>query len=173
MTTTTTPEKAAALVLRYTTPIDDMTHAARVYQRSTRKHQVYKVLGLLAIFLAAWTFLTSGLGVGPVLLLVLGVFLWFDPVPLLVLSAGLRNSPAVREQYETTIDERGTHFTIARNRTSRAWNKYERFLEGEHVFVLVYGRWAYSVIPKRALGGPVGEAELRAMLQRHIGGNKA
>lgn len=171
MTTTKTPERAAGgVVLRYTQQIGELTHAARVYQRSTRKHLVYKVLGMLAIFLAAWTFLRSGPDFGPALLLALGAFLWFDPVPLAVLSAGLRNSVAVREPYETVIDARGTHFSIAGNRVSRTWDKYLRFLESERVFVLVYGRWMYSVIPKRALGDEVQVAALRELLRQRIGG---
>jgi hypothetical protein len=173
MTTTSAEPTTDALVLRYTQRIDELTHAARVYQRSTRKHQVYKVLGLLAIFLAAWTFLRSGPDLGPALLLALGVFLWFDPVPLIVLGAGLRNTAAVRDPYETLIDARGTHFSIGKNRVSRGWDKYQRLLESERVFVLVFGRWAYSVIPKRVLADPAQEAALRELLRRHIGrGNK-
>lgn len=170
MTTTRTRERPAdTVVLRYTQQIAELTHAARVYQRSTRKHLVYKVLGMLAIFLAAWTFLRTGPDLGPALLLALGIFLWFDPVPLVVLGAGLRNTVAVREPYETVIDARGTHFSIAGNRTSRTWDKYLRFLESERVFVLVYGRWMYSVIPKRALGGEAHVAALRELLRQRIG----
>ncbi|MEN9934381.1 MAG: hypothetical protein RLZZ387_960 [Chloroflexota bacterium] len=170
MTTTTTAAPAAreVLVLRYTQQIDELMHAVRLYQRSTRKHQVYKLLGLLTMFLGAWTFLRSGIELGPVLLLILGAFLWFDPVPLVVLGAGLRNSPVVKEPYETLIDARGTHFKIGKNRVSRTWDKYNGFLESDRVFVLVYGRWAYSVIPKRALEGAEQAAALRATLKKHI-----
>lgn len=161
--------RPGAIALSYTQQIDELTHAVRVYQGSTRKHLIYKGLGMLAIFLGAWTFLTNGFGLGPALLLVLGAFLWFDPVPLIVLSAGLRNTPAVREPTELTVDERGTHFVFNKTRTTRAWEKYERFIESDRVFVLVYGRWAYSVIPKRALAGAEQVAALREILRQRIG----
>src|SRR5690606_20152621 len=83
--TATANASAPTLVLRYTQQIGELTHAARLYQRTTRKHQLYKVLGALVIFLAAWLVLTRGPAVGPALLVVLGAFLWFDPVPLLVI----------------------------------------------------------------------------------------
>lgn len=169
MTTTTKPAGSAtnALVLRYTQQLDELMHAARLYQRSTRKHLVYKVLGTLAIFLGAWLILTSGFGLGPGLLLVLGAFLWFDPVPLVVLYGGYRGSSAVRDPYETLIDARGTHFTIGKNRVSRGWDKYVGYLESDRVFVLVFGRWAYSVIPKRVLSAEQA-AELRELLRSRI-----
>jgi hypothetical protein len=171
MTTTAAANAATSgdtFVLRYTQQIGELIHAARLYQRTTRKHQVYKVLGLLAIFGGAWLLLTSGLIGGPVLLLVLGVFLWFDPVPLLVIYGGFRGSAAVTQPYETALDGRGTHFAIGKSRVKRPWDKYEALLESDQVFVLVYGRWAYSVIPKRALSGPEQVASLRELLRANI-----
>jgi hypothetical protein len=159
---------AGTLVLRYTQQLDELLHAVRLYQRSTRKHQIYKGIGLLVIFLGAWLILTSGLSLGPALLLALGAFLWFDPVPLAVLAAGYRGSIALREPYETVIDARGTHFTIGSNRVSRTWDRYAGYLESDRVFVLVFGRWAYSVIPKRALAGPGQVERLRALLREKI-----
>ncbi|MFO7166806.1 MAG: YcxB family protein [Chloroflexota bacterium] len=168
--TATANASAQTLVLRYTQQIGELTHAARLYQRTTRKHQLYKVLGALVIFLAAWLVLTRGPAVGPALLVVLGAFLWFDPVPLLVIYGAFRNSPAVREPYETVIDERGTHITIGGNRVNRTWDKYLGFLESDRVFVLVYGRWGYTVIPKRALADQAQVAALREMLRARIRG---
>ncbi|HWQ16035.1 MAG TPA: YcxB family protein [Roseiflexaceae bacterium] len=166
--TTKAADRAGTLMLRYTQQLDELMHAARLYQRSTRKHQIYKGLGALVIFLGAWLTLTAGLGLGPGLLFVLGAFLWLDPVPLVVLAAGYRRSVALREPYETVIDERGTHFTIGSNRVSRPWDRYTGYLESDRVFVLVFGRWAYSVIPKRALAGPEQVERLRGVLREKI-----
>jgi hypothetical protein len=170
--TTTAPQTESlatdTFVLRYTQQIGELVHAARLYQRTTRKHQIYRVVGIVAILGAAWFLLTGSPIGGPVLLLVLGAFLWFDPVPLLVIYGTFRNSAAVREAYQTTIDRGGTHFAIGGNRVNRPWDKYIGFLESERVFVLVYGRWAYSVIPKRALAGPEQLSALRELLRAQV-----
>jgi hypothetical protein len=156
------------MTLRYTQQIPELLHATRLYQRTTRKHQFYKVIGVLTIFGAAWLAVTVGVTPPMLLLLGLGIFAWFDPIPLLLVWLGYRNSVATRESYETTLDQRGTTFALGKHRTTRPWDKYRGVLESNLVFVLVFGTWAYSVIPKRALGDQAQVAELRDLLRRNI-----
>ena len=78
MTATT----ASSITLNYTHTLDEQLHACRLYQRSTRKHLIYRGIGFLAIFGGVWIAITTGVNPQALLLLALGLFTWFDPVHL-------------------------------------------------------------------------------------------
>jgi hypothetical protein len=166
--TTTTDESIGSMTLRYTQQLGEILHACRVYQRTTRKHQIYRIVGLLTIFLGAWLTLTTGVQALNILVLLLGVFAYLDPMPLLMTWVTFRTSIAQREAYETTIDDEGTHFRIGTSRTSRPWSAYRRAVESDQVFLLIYGNWLYSVLPKRAIGDPRTIDQFRAALRTKI-----
>ncbi|ABQ92357.1 YcxB family protein [Roseiflexus sp. RS-1] len=164
MTATT----ASSFTLNYTHTLDEQLHACRLYQRSTRKHLIYRSIGFLAIFGGVWIAITSGVNPQALLLLALGLFTWFDPVPLLIVWSTFRSSPPLRQTVEAMFDQRGAHFRFGTERVSRPWDRYLSFVESDRVFVLIHGRWAYSVVPKRAFASPQAIDAFRELLRAKI-----
>ena len=161
----TTDASIGSMTLRYRQELGEILHACRVYQRTTRKHQIYRLVGLLTIFFGIWLILSSGAQFLHVLVVVLGMFAYFDPMPILMTYLTFRTSIAHREEYETTIDDEGTHFRIGGNRTSRPWSMYRRIVESDQVFLFVYGNWLYSGVPKRGIGDPRRIDQFREAIQ--------
>lgn len=163
-----TPVSAQHMTLQYTHTLDEQLHACRLYQRSTRKHLFYKFVAIVAIFTAVWIAFTAGVQAAALLLLALGLFTWFDPVPLLLVWSTFRSSPALRQPIETVFDRQGVHFRFGKERVSRTWDRYQSFVESDRVFVLIHGRWAYSVVPKRAFADQKAIDEFRELLRANI-----
>ncbi|MGB9750705.1 YcxB family protein [Roseiflexus castenholzii] len=166
--TTVTQASTQSVTLRYTHTLDEQLHACRLYQRSTRKHLFYKFVAIVAIFSAVWIVFTVGVQPAALLLLALGLFTWFDPVPLLLVWSTFRSSPALRQPIETVFDRKGVHFRFGTERVSRSWERYQSFAESDRVFVLIHSRWAYSVVPKRAFADRKAIDEFRELLRANI-----
>ncbi len=166
--TAATSASAQSVTLNYTHTLDEQLHACRLYQRSTRKHLFYKFVAIIAIFSAVWISFTAGVQPAALLLLALGLFTWFDPVPLLLVWSTFRSSPALRQSIETVFDRKGVHFRFGTERVSRPWDRYQSFVESDRVFVLIHGRWAYSVVPKRAFADQKAIDEFRELLRANI-----
>lgn len=164
MTATT----ANSITLNYTHTLDEQLHACRLYQRSTRKHLIYRGIGFLAMFGGVWLAVTSGINLQALLLLALGLFTWFDPVPLLIVWSTFRSSPTLRQTVEAMFDQRGAHFRFGTERVSRPWERYQSFVESDRLFVLIHGRWAYSVVPKRAFADSQKIDAFRELLRAKI-----
>lgn len=145
-----TPTDADQITLSYTHTLDEHMHAARIYRATTRKHQVYRVIGFLAVFGAAWTLFTGGFAALALLWFIIGLFAWFNPMPLLMIYLTYRQSPRMQQPYEVRFDSQGAKFKIGNEQFARTWEKYRQVLESDRVFLLVVERWHYSLIPKRA-----------------------
>lgn len=167
--TTATATLSDSITLRYTHTMNEQLHACRVYQRSTRKHLFYKFIGIVAVFSGAWLTFAAGLQPTALLLFGLGVFTWFDPVPLLMVWSTFRGSASLRQPFDAVFDQRGARFQFGKERVNRPWERYTSFVESPQVFVLIYGRWAYSVVPKRAFADPQAIDAFRALLRAKIG----
>ena len=153
--------------IEYKARRDEQVEAARAYQSSTLKHRAYRVGALFALGAAAWTLVASQAYPMIAIWGILALFLWFDPVPILATRLSFRGA-ALEQLYRTRIDEFGMHFDIAGQKIDRPWQRYQYYLETPHALVLVFGKWAYSVLPKRAFSS---EEELRntqALIEGHI-----
>jgi hypothetical protein len=156
------------MTIHYQPQLREQLDAARQYQRSTSKHRLYRVGSLLALGAAVWMLATGGPALLIVIWVALAVFMWFDPVPLLLtrLSYGSR---ALRQTYQATFDEEGIVFEIGGQMVRRPWSRYTRVLESPDLFVLVYGPWSYSVIPKRAFADDAERDRFRALCRQGMG----
>lgn len=153
--------------IEYKAQRDEQLEAARIYQATTLKHRIYRVGALVALAAAIWTLVASQNYPMIIIWAILAVFLWFDPVPLLAIRMSFRGA-ALRQLYRTRLDELGLHFDIGGQKLERPWTRYQYYLETPDLFVLVYGKWAYSVIPKRVFQSEEEIRNTRAMIERHV-----
>lgn len=155
------------LTLHYRPSLAEQIEAARRYQSTTRKHRIYRIVSILAAGAAVWTLATAGFHLLAIVWLALALYTWFDPLPLLVVWMSFAGQ-ATQAPYGATFDNDGITFEIAGQRLLRPWERYTHMIETPNVFVLIYGNWAYSVIPRRAIGDSQAQADFHALLQRKI-----
>ncbi len=162
-------EPTLPLILNYRPTLSEQVEAARRYQRTTRKFLLYRAISIAALAAVVWAFMTPGAQLLIPIWAILAVFTWFDPLPILLVWLSFRPPPGAAP-YQATFDEQGITFDIAGQRVSRPWNRYTKLLETPRIFVLVYGGWAYSVIPRNAFGDSTAQEQFRTLAKRKIGG---
>jgi hypothetical protein len=103
-------------------------------------------------------------------LIPLSILLWMRPFrPVATWLDFQFNRDRYRGAYSATAD--GRHSVVIK--TSRGvhfWGAYSNFLETDDLFILIYGPWAYAVIPKRGFHGTEDINRFRGILRGKIGG---
>jgi hypothetical protein len=119
----------------------------------------------------------------------IALFVWlgfaFDFIPLFIFAAcfpflmafilffvvprqRFRSDPKFADEYLLQFSDDGIHFKTAQVDALLQWSLYNKVLENERFYILVYGKNMISVIPKRAFTDKHQEAAFSAMLKRHL-----
>jgi hypothetical protein len=171
MSGATTPGAApsiGALTLHYTQRTDEILHACRIYQRTTPKHRLFRLLGVGLVALGSWLMFVQQTPLAAAGFVGLGLLMFADLAPLLMTWLTFRAGVAYRQPYETTIDDEGVRFVIAGQRVTRRWSEYREVIESDLVFVLVVASWQYSVLPRRAIGDPQRVQQVREAIATRV-----
>ena len=163
-----TAPSIGALTLRYTQRTDEILHACRIYQRTTSKHRLFRLLGVGLVAVGGWLTVVQQTPLAAAGFIGLGLLMFADLAPLLMTWLTFRASVAHRQPYETTIDDDGVRFVIAGQRVTRRWSEYREVLESDLVFVLVVAPWQYSVLPRRAIGDPQRVQQFREAIATRV-----
>jgi hypothetical protein len=98
-----------------------------------------------------------------------GFFLLFVPLMTLLLPFFyFRREPRLRDEYNLEFSDRGIHFKTAHVDSQLNWSLYEKVLEDDRFFLLLYSKRAFTVIPKRAFSTVGEERRFQALLQEHV-----
>jgi hypothetical protein len=81
-----------------------------------------------------------------------------------------RSDPKFRDEYFLQFSDDGIQFKTAQIDALVQWSLYSKVIENEGFYLLVYGKYMISVIPKRAFADANQEAEFRELLKRNLPG---
>ena len=100
---------------------------------------------------------------------------WFNLLSIrpLQIRVHFSSNPKFREHYRLRFGEDNIHFRTATIDSRLAWSHYTRVLESDRVFLLVYGKRMYTVIPKRAFPNDAEIGRFRDLVRRRIGSSGA
>ncbi|GAB4109571.1 MAG: hypothetical protein Fur005_11740 [Roseiflexaceae bacterium] len=155
------------LTLNYRPSVAEQLEAARRYRSTTRKFVFYRVVSVAAIAATIWALLTPGAQLMAIVWIILALFTWFDPLPLLLVWIGARTG-ANGPEYSATFDQQGITFDMNGQRIHRNWDRYTKLLETPNLFLLVYGSWSYSIIPRRAIGDGASQSQFATLIGSQI-----
>ncbi len=154
--------------LNYRPDAAEQLEAARRYQATTRKHLVYRLLSIASLGVVVWSLFTPGMQILTIIWLALAAYTWFDPLPLFLSWMGARggkNAPP----YDAIFADQGITFVIGDRKVQRGWDRYIKLIETPRIFILIYGSWAYSIIPRRAIGDAEAQQQFLTLLKGKIG----
>ncbi len=159
------------IAVRYDNQISEHLDAARLYYAGTSLARVDKIVAVLLVGFGAFLVYAAGVQWWTLIWFPLALLEWFNLLSLQPLQVryAYRTNPKFRETYEVEFSESGVRFRTDSIDSKIAWDHYSQLLENERVFLLVYGRHMYSVIPKRAFSSEGDMAGFREMVRRHIG----
>lgn len=105
--------------------------------------------------------------------------IWFVLAPLeffnllsiapLVTRVRFHQNPKFREPNEIAFSEEGIYFKTPTIDSRLKWDLYEDVIEDDALYLLVYSKQMYSVIPKRCFQSPQDAEKFKALLGKHIG----
>jgi hypothetical protein len=79
-----------------------------------------------------------------------------------------RGDPKFRDQYFLEFSEEGIHLQTANVDSKLNWSLYTRVVEQEKFYLLVYGTYMMTVVPKRTFNGAQQEAAFRELLRNKL-----
>lgn len=162
-------EKIISLRFKYTE--EEYVAAMRLYLGHSRELIIrMAVLSLYSIgAIALFMWIDFGIGLIPLFIFAacfppLIMFLLYYVIP----RKQFRSDPKFADEYFLQYSDDGIHFKTAQIDSLVQWSLYNKVLENERFYILVYGKNMISVTPKRAFTDKHQEAAFSEMLKRHI-----
>lgn len=158
------------ITLRFKQTEDDYVSAMRLfYTRARKLHiKIDLVGGTAAVVIGAICWVVWGYELEWLFLLCAGAVLlgmisaaWYI-IPLIT----FRSEPKFRDEYLVQFSEEGITFKTANIDSKLEWNLYNSVIENNDVYVLMYGKRVFSVIPKRAFADSNEETAFRELLKQ-------
>ncbi|MFM2308254.1 MAG: hypothetical protein RLY87_374 [Chloroflexota bacterium] len=157
----TTP---ASITCRYS--MSDGLAAATLYQSSTLKHRVYQIVALGIFSFTLYQAYRIGFQSSQLLLYVIAILLFIDPVPLILMSVTRLSQPA----WPTTLtfDSTGIVVSVNDRSTTYPWAKFNKLIENQRYILLVHASWGYLVIPTAVLKASGHEQAVRSLIAASV-----
>ena len=163
-------EMKTTISIQFKNTIAEHIHAARVYDAHGFFGKGNKVVAALLVLAGAYLVYAAGVRWWTVIWFALAPVEWFDLLSIrpLQIFVQFRFNPKYREEYHLEFDDDGLHFKTSSIDSRMAWSFFNRVIESDKVFLLIWGKMAYSVIPKRAFRNPEEIDEFRQLISWHI-----
>jgi hypothetical protein len=126
--------------------------AERLYYKSTRFWKVDKVVAVALAGFGAYVVYMVGLRWWSVVLFPLAIAEWFNLLSLYPFQVRywFKHNPRFRETDHLFVDESALHFRTRSIDAKIRWTLVNSLLENDRLYLLVYGRRMYTLVPKRA-----------------------
>ncbi len=86
----------------------------------------------------------------------------------LIPRLAFRREPKFRDDYSLTFSPDGIHFRTAHVDSHLQWSMYQRAMIDSHSYILYYGTFQFTVIPKRVFLSVEQQQEFEKLLAQHI-----
>ncbi len=163
--------QSAPISIIFTNKLEDHLEAQRVFYSKGVWAKLDKVVAFLLLSFGVYCVAFVGLHWWTIVWFPLAVAEWFD---LLSLSRWrtkieFRRNPKFREEYHLTFSRQNIHFRTASLDSTLQWTHYERVIESSDLFLLMYGKGLYTLIPKRCFKSNEEINTFRALVSQTIG----
>ena len=158
------------ICIRFVNNLEEHIEAARIlYARSMLAKADKVVAGLLFAF-GVYSIAVTGLHWWTPISFVLAAVEWFNLLSPIRWKTKMEfnRTPKFREEYLLTFSDANIYFKTESLESTMLWTYYERVIESPTLFILLYGKGMYSVIPKRCFSSDSEMSAFRALLKRSI-----
>jgi YcxB-like protein len=158
------------LSISFTNELKDHIEAQRVLYSRGVMAKLDKVVAALLFGFGICCLVFVGLRWWTIIWFPLAAAEWFD---LLSLSRWrtkieFQRNPKFREKYHLTFSRENIHFKTASFDSTLQWTHYERVIESPDLFLLIYGKGLYTLIPKRCFNSNEDIDAFRALVKQTI-----
>jgi hypothetical protein len=79
-----------------------------------------------------------------------------------------KKRPKLRDEYNLDFDDQGITFHTEITNPTVPWGKYSFFKENKGFFYLIYGKMAFTIIPKRVFSSSESEEMFRKLIRKKL-----
>lgn len=159
-----------AIELRFKYTEEEVVSALRLYMvRSTRLITSFVIM--LGLVLLGISMLAAEIApfVASCLIITGGIYLRiYLSAYLNAPAARFRGDPKFRDENLIRFSDEGIRLQTSQVDSKFHWSVYTRFLETRKFYILVYGEYMVTIVPKRAFESEAQQALFRTMLHNHI-----
>lgn len=165
-----TESQSAAISINFINKLDDHIQAQRILYRRGIMAKLDKVVAVLLFGFGIYCLAFVGLRWWTMIWFPLAVAEWFNLLSLTQwrTKINFRRNPKFREEYHLTFSRESIHFKTALLDSTLQWTHYERVIESPDLFLLMYGKDLYTLIPKRCFKSNEDMDAFRTLVSRTI-----
>lgn len=116
-----------------------------------------------------WYLVQFNLDTTTVLLFLLAPMVAFDLVRLLRTWFEFKRSEKLyTKDVEVRIEDGGIHSKTDDAESFVKWERFDEVMEDEQLFLLIYGKWMYTIIPKRIFSDPTQMEIVSEVFRAHV-----
>jgi hypothetical protein len=158
------------ITVNFMNELKDHLEAQRMFYKESFLSKADKVVAVLLFVVGAYSVSAVGLRWWTVIWFPLAVMEWFNLLTLDRLRTRIwfRRNPKFREEYCLTFSRESIHFKTAAIDSTLQWSHYERVMESSMLFLLMYGKGLYTLIPKRCFHSDDELNAFRVLLKEKI-----
>ena len=165
-----TETESAPISISFINELKDHIEAQRVLYNESILAKLDKVVAVLIFGFGVYCVVFIGLRWWTIIWFPLAVAEWFDLFSLNRWRAKIwfQRNPKFREEYHLTFSHENIHFKTASLDSTLQWTHYERVIESPDLFLLMYGKGLYTLIPKRCFNSNEEINAFRALVNQAI-----
>jgi hypothetical protein len=142
---------AAPISISFINELKDHIEAQRFLYSKGFMAKLDKIVAALLLGFGIYSIVSVGVLWWTIIWFPLAAALWFD---LLTLSywrtkIEFQRNPKFRAEYHLTFSGENIHFKTVSFDSTVKWTHYQRAIESPSLFLLMYGKGLYTLIPKR------------------------
>jgi hypothetical protein len=157
--------------IRFTNELKDHIEAQRVLYSKNALAKLDKAIAVLLFVFGVYCVVAVGLRWWTVIWFPLAVAEWFNWLSLnrWRIRIEFRRNLKFREEYHLTFSRENIHFQTASIDSTLQWTHYDRVIESPDLFLLMYSKGLYTLIPKRCFSSTEEINAFRDLINGAIG----
>jgi hypothetical protein len=157
--------------IRFINELKDHIEAQRVLYSRSALPKLDKAIAVLLFVFGVYCVVSIGLRWWTVIWFPLAVAEWLNWLSLSQWRTRIdfRRNPKFREEYHLTFSHENIHFQTASIDSTLQWTHYDRVIESPDLFLLMYSKGLYTLIPKRCFSSTEEINAFRDLLSGAIG----
>lgn len=146
--------------------------ASQVYTRTTFWGKFDKVAAIFFLLIGLANFMIGGFNWQSIVPVLFALIIWLDLWPRVRYYFIFKTTPRIHELSKMTFTTEGIHLTTPIIDSHLSWLVFSKLLEDEQLFLLIYGKGTFFVIPKRVFKDAAEQDAFRELAGRMIGQGK-
>jgi YcxB-like protein len=162
--------KPDSISISFINQLKDHLEAQQILYRQGSWAKLDKVVAFLLFGFGIYCVVSIGFFWWTIIWFPLAVAEWFNWLSLSRWRTKIefQRNPKFREEYQLTFSGENIHFATPSIDSTLQWTHYERVIESPNLFLLMYGKGLYTLVPKRCFNSNEEINAFRALVTQTI-----